>query len=397
MTLTLALIGCGVMGRRHVIGLKALKDAGREPFHLAAVCDPVVENATGTADLAEDMLGQRPEVFPNLSALYGATSVDAVDITTAPNLHLAVGEEALAHGAHVMVEKPIALTIAQGRALVAAADSAGRCLAVAENYRRDPMNRLARAALDAGLIGKPFLITQSSSGGGENVIITPWRHRKRWGGIVVDMGVHYTDLFEYYLGPLETVGGMSTVVDHERRDPDGAMHQVDAEDLSVGMARFRSGALANWLLSLAGRGDSHFARVIYGTGGSLTIPPDRSGQPLRLAQRRNGQDVAVSDEELLALLPEFRLDPTTAALFGADRLSSYDRPWAATDAALLAIELDDFAGAIVSNRSPEVTGADGLRSLALVYGFLEADRLGRTVGIDELLTSDDLPYQAEIA
>ncbi len=211
------------------------------------------------------------------------------------------------------------------------------------------------------------------------------------------MGVHYTDLFEYYLGPLDAVGGMSAVVDAERSDSDGARHEVDAEDLSVGIARFRSGALANWLLSLAGRGESHFSRVIYGTGGSLTIPPDRSGQPLKLVQRRNGDDIAVSDEELLALLPDFHLDPTTAALFGADRLSSYDRPWAATDAALLAIELDDFADAIVSNRPPEVTGADGLRSLALVYGFLEADRLGRTVGIDELLTSDDLPYQAEIA
>ena len=234
MTLSLALIGCGVMGRRHVLGLKALKDSGREPFHLAAVCDPVPESATGTADIAEELLGRRPDVFPDLTTLYGSTTVDAVDITTAPNFHLDVGEEALANGAHVMVEKPITLTIAQGRALVATADQAGRRLAVAENYRRDPINRLARAALDAGLIGRPFLITQSSSSGGEKVIITPWRHRKQSGGIVVDMGVHYTDLFEYYLGPLDSVGGMSAVIDHERGDPSGAFHPVDAEDLSVG-------------------------------------------------------------------------------------------------------------------------------------------------------------------
>src|SRR5688572_24120990 len=193
MTLTLALIGCGVMGRRHILGLKALKDAGREPFHLTAVCDPLSASAAAAADLAEDLLGRRPDAFPDLATLYSSTSVDAVDITTAPNFHQAVGEEALAHGAHVMVEKPIALTIAQGRALVAAADRAGRRLAVAENYRRDPINRLARAALDAGLIGRPFLITQSSSGGGEKVIITPWRHHKKSGGIIVDMGVHYTD------------------------------------------------------------------------------------------------------------------------------------------------------------------------------------------------------------
>lgn len=397
MTLSLALVGCGVMGRRHVLGLTALRDVGRRPFALVAVCDPVAETAAGVADLAEGLLGPRPEVFPDLASLHAAMTVDAVDISTAPNFHAAIGEEAFARGAHVMVEKPIALTIAQGRALVAAGERANRHLAVAENYRRDPINRLAKAAIDGGLIGRPFLIVQSSSGGGEKVIITPWRHRKRWGGIVVDMGVHYTDLFEYFLGPIDAVGGMGAVVDASRTDADGIAHVVDAEDLSVGMARFRSGAIANWLLSLAGRGEPHFSRVVYGTGGSLTIPADRTGHPLRLTQRRSGEDIAVSDAELLELIPGFALDGTTAALFGGDRITSYERPWAATDAALLAIEFDDFARAIADDRPPEVTGADGLRSLALVYGFLEADRLGRTLTTDELLTSDELPYQAEIA
>lgn len=71
-------------------------------------------------------------------------------------------------------------------------------------------------------------------------------------------------------------------------------------------------------------------------------------------------------------------------------------PWADTDANLLAIEFDDFAGAILDDRAPEVDGAFGLRSLAIAYGFLESDRLGRFVSVDELLTSDALPYQREI-
>ena len=72
MTLSLALIGCGVMGRRHVLGLKALRDVGRQPFALAAVCDPVAETAAGVADLAEGLLGRRPEVFPDLASLTAA-------------------------------------------------------------------------------------------------------------------------------------------------------------------------------------------------------------------------------------------------------------------------------------------------------------------------------------
>jgi predicted dehydrogenase len=397
VTLTLGLFGCGVMGRRHILGLKKLRDAGRLRFDLAGVCDLIAGPGQQAADMAAELLGRRPQVFTGLDQMRRALGqLDAIAITTAPDAHVTLGVEALDSGAHVLVEKPIALTVRQGLRLVQAAEWAGRKLAVAENYRRDPINRLARALLDAGAVGRPFLAIQSSSGGGEHVIITPWRHLRQKCGIVVDMGVHYTDLLEYYLGPIEQVVGMSVVVDRERRDQSGTQHPADAEDLSVGVARFGSGALANWLLSLAGRGEDHFNRVIYGTGGALAIPPDRSGQSLRLTRRHDGADVPVVDAELLAQVPDFALDATTAALFGGERLAAYTMEWADVDANLLAIEYDDFAAAIVSDRQPEVAGADGLRALALVYGFLESERLGRAVGVDEMLGGTGLPYQDEL-
>jgi len=397
MTLTLGLFGCGGMGRRHLLGMKKLRDIGRMRFELAGVCDLLPENAERAADVADDLLGMRPRVFTSLDEMrHSLAQVDAILITTSPDTHAEIGVAALEAGIHVMVEKPIALTVRQALPLVRAAERANRKLAVAENYRRDPINRLARALLDAGAIGRPFLAVQSSSGGGENVVITPWRHQRRSGGIVVDMGVHYTDILEYYLGPITSVLGMSAVVDSERTDAAGVRHPADAEDLSIGVARFRSGALANWMLSLAGRGQDHFNRIIYGTAGSLAIPPDRSGRALELVQRQGGQDAAVSATELLALVPDFALDATTAALFGGDRLSTYSMKWADIDASLLAIELDDFAEAILADRAPEVAGVDGLRSLALVYGFFESERLGRTVQIDELLSGKTATYQDEI-
>jgi predicted dehydrogenase len=210
------------------------------------------------------------------------------------------------------------------------------------------------------------------------------------------MGVHYTDLLEYFLGPIESVAGMNAVVDRERRAGDGTTCPADAEDLSVGTARFRNGALVSWLLSMAGRGAGHFSRVIYGTGGSLAIPPDRTGQPLQLTQRRNGKDTSIPREDVLSLVPGFALDPATAALFGGERLTAYSMPWADIDAGLLAIEHDDFTSAILDDRPPEVSGTDGLRSLALAYGFLESERLGRIVHIDELLSGAVSAYQDEL-
>jgi len=83
-------------------------------------------------------------------------------------------------------------------------------------------------------------------------------------------------------------------------------------------------------------------------------------------------------------------------LFGGDRRVSYDRPWAETDANLLAIELADFARAVTTGAAPETDGAQGLRSLAIAYGFLEADELGRTVTVNELMRGAATPYQDAI-
>src|SRR5436305_2950737 len=149
--------------------------------------------------------------------------------------------------------------------------------------------------------------------------------------------------------------------------------------------RFRSGAIANWMLSMAGRGEASFTRAIFGTGGSLAVPTDRSGKPLSLFQRRGGVDAAVPAGDLLALAPDFALDPTTAALFGGERLAAYDLPWTEIDAGLLGIEQADFVDAIENNRPPEVTGEQGLRSLALVLGLLKSERLGRFIALDDLL------------
>lgn len=384
------------MGQRHIKGMAKLHALGRMRFRLAGVCDLIPANAERAADLAEELLGYRPRVCASFAEMRATLPLDAISITTLPEAHVDLGIEALQAGVAVMVEKPIALTVRQGMRLVEAARAAGRVLAVAENYRRDPMNRLAKALIEAGAIGTPFLAVQASSGSGEHVIITPWRHLRKRCGIVVDMGVHYTDILEYLLGPIVSVAAMNAVVDRQRKAPDGTLHPADAEDLSVGVARFAGGALANWMLSMAGRGEAYFHRAVYGSGGSLVIPMDRTGKPVRLTVRHAGEDRPIGAEEVLALVPDFSLDPTTAALFGAERPTGYALHFADIDANLLAIEYDDFVGAILDRRPPEVTGEDGLRSLALVYGFLESERLGRTVHIDELLSGRVASYQDEL-
>lgn len=397
MTLTLGICGTGGMGQRHIRGLGRLHQVGRLRFELAGICDLLPQNAQRAADLAMDLLGHRPRIYESFAAMrQGIGQLDAVLLTTSPDTHANLGVTALQAGVNVMVEKPITLTVRQGQRLVRAAAETGRWLAVAENYRRDPINRLAHALLETGVLGRLFLAMQSSSGGGENVIITPWRHLRASCGIGIDMGVHYADILEYLLGPVDSVMGMGMVVDRERKDRDGTLYPADAEDLTAGVMRFQSGAIASWLLSMAGRGAGHFTRTIYGTGGSLGIPGDRTGHPLQLTLRREGKDTSFTPEQVLELVPSFHLEPTTAALFGGERLAHYTMPWADIDAGLLAIEHDDFASAILEGRSPEVSGQQGLRALALAYSFLESERLGRAVHMSELLNSSASVYQDEL-
>jgi predicted dehydrogenase len=210
------------------------------------------------------------------------------------------------------------------------------------------------------------------------------------------MGIHYADLLEYFLGPIERVFGFNATVDKQRVDESGQWHDADAEDLSAGVVQFQNGAIGNWLIDLAGRGQGHFTRMVYGTAGTLSIPTDRSGRPLELTMRRDGRDERVTSDEMLELVPDFCLDETTGSLFGGDRVPAYDLPFGDVDANLLAIEQDDFARSIIDGRPPEVDGAFGLRSLAIAYGFIEAERLGRAVAIDALLAGRDSPYQDEI-
>ena len=100
-----------------------------------------------------------------------------------------------------MVEKPLALTIRGCNRVIAAAERSGKLLSVAENFRRDPMNRLVRAMLDAGVIGAPQSILETSVHGRDHILITPWRHQKLSGTITLDAGVHNADILHYYFGP----------------------------------------------------------------------------------------------------------------------------------------------------------------------------------------------------
>ena len=416
VAIRLAIVGCGGMGHRHLGGLGELRNAGLGPLELVAACDPVEANAASLADQAEARFGTRPAVVSAFGDLHDH-GVQAVDITSTPRTHHLLAVEALQAGLHVLIEKPLALTVAACRLIRDAAVESTAILSVAENYRRDPMCRLAKALLDSGVIGVPRLIVQHGVGGGDRMAISMWRHRREHGGILLDVGVHFADVLEYLLGRIDTAYAVSRLHETVRRnpaagaggaaiDPSNAYAQwqratpsefeATAEDALYATLTFASGVVGSLIQDHAGHGaglGGRGGRAVFGSTASMTLPGDRSGREITVhfdgGERLEG-------EALLAQVPDFALEPNTAALFGAERLWRYDHPFTITDSKLLAVEYAELADAIQSGTSPEVDAEQGMRAVACYYAMLESGVSGMPTRVQDAMDGGIAAYQREL-
>jgi len=395
------------MGSRHILGYAALAGTGISNIDLVAVCDLRADHAERAANEAERLLGRRPRVHRSMVTAVADPAVAGFDAVTDVVAHVPVVIPALEARKPVLCEKPLGLTIRACRAMIDAAARTGTMLATAENYRRDPPNRLARAVVDAGLLGHLHLMSQFSVGGDDGIIITPWRHMKDRGAIGMDMGVHYTDIMQYYLGEFESVQGQGFIAEpvrHRRGEPDKPLAAYrdrlaempetvtpTGEDSVVGTIRMKSGVLAQLSYVPSGPGQRWYQRSLHGRLGSLEIPRDRTGGAPML-RRANG---TLSGRELLAELPGFALDEVTARLFG-DQGVEYAISFGTADAGHIAIELHDFAAAVLGGHKPEIDGTGGLTAVAALLGIYESGLLGRAVTMDELLDGSVSGYQDEL-
>ena len=387
----LAIVGCGGMGNRHFSGLVELARAGLSDFEFVAACDPISESAEKMAQRAEEELGKKAAVAGNLEELE-SMGVQAIDVAAVPWSHHEVAIEALQRGMHVMIEKPMGVTVRACNVIMEAAKNAKNVLTVAENFHYDPMNRLGKELLQTGAIGDPRSMLEGSIGGGVGIIGTPWRHLKSAGGPLLDVGVHSTYVTEYMMGAVESVYAQTRLYEKVRKNKEVEI-EADAEDAAYATFLFHSGAIGQYIEDHAGHGRGVRQRVIYGSKGSLHLPSDRSGNPITLAV--DGQD-AISDEGILDFVPEFSLNKVTAALFGGERLWRYDLPFQETDRKLLALEYADFAESILKGRPSEVDLERAAGAVGLIYAMLESSKIGRAVTMEEIMKDEVSAYQDDI-
>ena len=405
----IAIVGCGGMGRRHLRGLATLARTDFNNLNLLAVCDLNQQNAEDLADEAKELLGTRPRVFTDIATMAREVEgLQAADVTTETGAHHRAAIPCLENGLHVQCEKPLGITVRASNAIIEAAKRNGRILSVAENFRRDPINRLIRALIDDGAIGTPRMMYETTVGGGNKILITPWRHMRRTGTITLDEGVHHADIMQYYLGPVRSAYGEARLFEKVRYKTDSAgpggfyakwtgnfpdSIEPDGEDAIYGHLHFASGAIAHWVNDHAGHGRPLHQRLVYGSKGSLTCPGDRNGRPVTL---HLDDGVEIGDERILDYAPSYRLSPLAAHLFGGERPWTYSFPFNETDWRIMALEYHELGECIRNGTQPEVTGEVGRAAVAIVYALFESGRLGRPVTIEELETVQVDAYQREI-
>ncbi|HEX2159020.1 MAG TPA: Gfo/Idh/MocA family oxidoreductase [Actinomycetes bacterium] len=268
-----AVIGAGMAGRAHASGYRTastLYDEGLPEVRLVAVADV---NPVFAADTARRFGYARAE--DGWEAVAKAPDVDLVSVVVANPLHRPIVEGLLAAGKHVLCEKPMAPTVEDAEAMVAAARASGRETGIGFVFRRSPAIAGIRDQLESGAIGRPLQFNGHywCDYGCDPKAPMSWRYKGGPGsGALSDIGSHLIDLAEFVCGPIRSVRGavLPTVIP-ERALPVGAAvghaaaelsdvtEPVENEDLVSFTASFASGAT----------GTLSASRVAYGLANSL--------------------------------------------------------------------------------------------------------------------------------
>jgi predicted dehydrogenase len=258
---TVGVVGCGAVAAYHVDGgYGRLGDLVR----VSAVCDARPDRAEALAQRC----GARP--YTDLATMLATAGIDGCDLCVPHHLHASLALQALDAGKHVLVEKPIATTLAAAEQMVARAAERGLTLCVSEQYPFSPPFRRARELIQAGEIGPLVTLRTHRVGYLEGIWLRDgWRLDAgiAGGGMLLDQGCHYTSIARMLAGEIEAVAAFTGTT---RADFHG-------DDTATLILRFRSGLLGQALYCWG----THTPEVgaecyVYGERGSLRVD---SGAP----------------------------------------------------------------------------------------------------------------------
>jgi len=278
---------------------------------------------------------------PSYEAMLTDTSIEAVINTTPNNVHLETTRAAAHAGKPVFLDKPIANTIADAKAITAACRKAGVVLALGYQRRKESHFRWVRKQIDDGVFGK--LVNAEANISRDRlgkIDLSSWRYTSEGmpGGVMLQIGIHYSDVLEYLMGPIQAVSGRLAQLVLPGDNPDVASLVMEHE----------SGALSTLNASYASASE-YYCMNIYGKEASAYYDLH---QGLRFLKRGSERSEPVPCEK-------------------NDTIRE---------------ELDEFADAVRGTGRPEMGGEASTRSLAVLRAGIKSAREGRRVEVAEILS-----------
>jgi predicted dehydrogenase len=201
--LRIGIIGFGFMGRMHYRCWKALADA-----EVAAVCDVHADALRGSGKGIGNIPGAEGEadlrgigVYSDPGELLAREKPDAVSVAVPTHLHAATTVQALEAGVHVLCEKPMALTVADGRRMIETAERTGRFLQIGHCIRFWPEYAKAKELVESGAYGRVIAATFRRLSATARAKQSTWfSNEERSGGMVFDLHIHDTDFIQSLFG-----------------------------------------------------------------------------------------------------------------------------------------------------------------------------------------------------
>jgi UDP-N-acetyl-2-amino-2-deoxyglucuronate dehydrogenase len=230
--LRFGIIGCGRIAERHIASIASIKEAS-----LVAVSDIVVENMAK----AESQYHVQAEVddplrkYKDYQVLIADPDVDVVVVASLSGLHAEMARAALRAGKHVVLEKPMTLSLGEADELIALAEAQKRTLLVCHQLRYRPIMQTIKTYLERQALGRIYLgvVTMRIHRSADYYTAASWRGSWREdGGMLLNQGIHMVDLLQWFLGDVKTVVG----------DLLKGPIPKETEDVALGLLTFENGA-----------------------------------------------------------------------------------------------------------------------------------------------------------
>jgi len=385
----LAFVGCGGISGAHVKGYQQLHEGGCRDFEYVACCDPNEEGAQGRAKELAEIQGTEPQVFTGVDELIKSGVCDAVDICSPHWLHHSLAIQCLEGGLHVMVEKPIGISIKATKRIIEAGEKTGLKVATAENIRRYQTARAFKWAVsEKKMVGDLYKVETLQSAYNpmnQERYAAKWRAIKllSGGGLLSDSGAHYADMMVHLFGEVDQA--YCRTFNYQGVEiPDAPIVgtvNADVEEVWHALIRFKNGVEATWAFSRVFHPPAVQYAHYYGPEGTILndrvcFHPFQTGGTVYL---KDGTEY--SSEQVIADYLATLSDDEKNLLF----------PYGCTDG--FGVQTWDFCDAIQSDRKPEMDGTDGLKSKGLCWTCYESAEADALVKYDDVLSGAVSAYQ----